>query len=142
MKIKPLFILIILMAVIGGSSSISAQTVLKNSISTTEKENNIVYITDHKSFEVTFKGEQFYKWLKKQSPKHKYLQSSLEIENMQYASEWNRRVGNPKFDSDIYVQHVDYQIKPKLHYGMDVNYELYMYFKYFEEKYEKLLIRG
>ena len=142
MKIKPLFILIILMAVIGGSSSISAQTVSQNSNSAAVKKSDIVYITDHKSFEVTFKGEQFYKWLKKQSPKHKYLQSSLEIENMQYADEWNRRVGNPKYNSNMYVQQVDYQIKPKLHYGMDVNYELFMYFKFFEEKYEKLLIRG
>ncbi len=142
MKIKPLFIFIILMAVIGGSSSISAQTVSKNSNSTTIKKNDIVYITDNKSFEVSFKGEQFYKWLKRQSPKHKYLQSSLEIENMQYANEWNSRVGNPKYDSNMYVQHIDYQIKPKLHYGMDVNYELYMYFKFFEEKHEKLLVKS
>jgi len=130
------------MAFISGNYSISAQTVSKNNNLTTVKKSDIVYITDHKSFEVTFRGEQFYIWLKKQSPKHKYLQSSLEIENMQYANEWNRRVGNPEFDSNMYVQQIDYQIKPKLHYGMDVNYELFMYFKFFEEKYEKLLIRG
>ena len=142
MKNKLLYIFVFFLTIIGENSSILAQKVSESSNSTTIEKNDIVYITDNKSFEVTFKGEHFYKWMKKQTPKHKYLQSSLEIENMQYASEWNRRVGNPKYDSNKYVQHIDYQIKPKLHYGIDVNYELYMYFIFFEEKYEKLLIKS
>ena len=142
MKNKLLFIFVFFLTIIGENSSILAQKVSESSNSTTREKNDIVYITDNKSFEVTFKGEHFHKWMKKQTPKHKYLQSSLEIENMQYASEWNRRVGNPKYDSNKYVQHIDYQLKPKLNYGIDVNYELYMYFIFFEEKYEKLLIKS
>ena len=130
MKIKLLHVLVIFIMIAGGKSSVLAQSKVKSSNTTDHKKNDIVHITDHKSFAVTFKGDQFYSWLTKQIPKNKYLQSSLEIENLQYSNEWNRRVDNPKFNSDLYAQQIDYQIKPRKHYGIDVNYELYMYFKY------------
>ena len=142
MKIKLLYILVVFISIAGGNISILAQNKPNNSKSTDGKKNDIVHITDHKNFEVTFNDGNFHNWLTKQLPKSKYLQSSLEIKNLQYTSEWNRRVGNPEFDSDLYVQHIEYQIKPKKHYGIDVNYKLFMYFKFFEEKYEELLTRG
>jgi len=139
MKIKLLHILVIFIMIAGGKSSVLAQSKVKSSTSEDREKNDIVHITDHKSFAVTFKGDQFYSWLTKQTPKNKYLQSSLEIENLQYSNEWNRRVDNPKFNSNLYAEQIDYQIKPRKHYGIDVNYELYMYFKYFEERHEILL---
>jgi hypothetical protein len=142
MKIKLLCIIVVFFMIAGGNTSVLAQNKVKSTNEVDDKKNDIIHITDHKSFEVTFNDDQFYGWLKKQIPKRRYLQSSLEIENLQYSSEWNRRVGNPEFDSNLYVEQIDYQIKPKKHYGIDVNYKLFMYFKFFEEKYEKLLTRG
>lgn len=142
MKMKLPYILVIFMMIAIGNTTALAQNKVKNSNTTNGKKKDVVHITDHKSFKVTFNDDRFHSWLTKQKPKSKYLQSSLEIENLQYTSEWNRRVGNPEFDSDLYVEHIDYQIKPKRHYGIDVNYKLYMYFKYFEEKHEKILIKS
>jgi len=142
MNIKYQVLLSILLFSVCGGFSVSAQDISTSKISKVRSKSDIILITDHKSFKVTFKDGQFYSWLTKQSPKKKYLQSSLEIKNLQYATEWNRRVDNPKYNSDLYTQLIDYQIKPKKHYGIDVNYELYMYFKFFEEKHEKLLINS
>ena len=139
MKLKLVYILLLLVFVACGSSSNSTSDVEIKSKSSVTKKKDIVHITDHKTFETTFKADQFYSWLAKQSPKNQFLQSSLEIENLQYAMEWNRRVDNSDFDSNLYTHQINYQIQPKKHYGMDVNYELYMYFKFFEETHEKLL---
>lgn len=131
MKIKSYFLFFFL--ILCGNFSVSAQNVMT-------KDTSIIHITDNNHLSVTFKNDQFYDWLAKQSPKHKYLSSSLEIENLQYVTEWNKRVGNIEYDANLYTQQIDYKIKPRLHYGLDVNYKLYMYFKFFEEKYEKLLL--
>ncbi len=99
-----------------------------------------IHITNNDNFDVTFEDVGFYNWLAKQSPKSEFLRSSLEITNLQYVTEWNRRVDTPeKYDNELYKKKINYKIHPKKHYGLDVNYELYMYFKFFEEKHEMLL---
>lgn len=102
--------------------------------------NETIHITNNEGFDVVFKDNGFYAWLNKQEPKKNFYESTLEIQNSQYASEWNKRVANPKmYDSNLYSHTINYEIKPKKRYGLDVNYELFMYFKFFEEKHEKLL---
>ncbi len=140
MKIKFQFLLAILFFVACGSFSVSAQNINTKKVSVSTAKSDIIQITDNKHIDIAFRGGRFYDWLAKQPPKHKFLQSSLEIENLQYVTEWNTRVGNSKYDANLYKQQIDYKIKPRLHYGLDLNYELYMYFRFFEENHEKLLL--
>lgn len=57
--------------------------------------------------------------------------------NHRYAIEWNRRyaAGDPNINS-----YIDYRLNGK--YGLDFNYKLYMYFKFFEETNRVKLIPG
>lgn len=123
-------------------SSGSSSTVTKPVTPITTSKNETIHITNKQGFDVVFKDNGFYSWLEKQDSKNNFYESTLEIKNSQYVAEWNKRVANPKmYDSNLYSQRIDYEIKPNKRYGLDVNYELYMYFKYFEEKHEKLLER-
>jgi hypothetical protein len=105
------------------------------------QEGDIVHITDHKNFDITFHEPGFNKWLAKQESITDFYESSLEFENLQYVHEWNRRVAHPEaYDHHLYNQHINYKIIPGKRYGLEVNYKLYQYFRYFELKHESLLL--
>ena len=57
------------------------------------------------------------------------------IKNQFYVIEWNIRYHR---GSSLYDCYIDYE--PHIDYGFDLNYKLYMYFKYFEEKNKVKLI--
>jgi hypothetical protein len=69
MKIKLLCIIVVFFMIAGGNTSVLAQNKVKSTNEADDKKNDIIHITDHKSFEVTFNDDQFYGWLKKQIPK-------------------------------------------------------------------------
>jgi len=69
-------------------------------------------------------------------PEWYYSQSTLEIKNLFYVTEWNIRAQNPlRYNSSIYENIIDYQ--PNIDYGLEVNYKLYNYFKFVEYKYKQ-----
>ena len=71
-------------------------------------------------------------------PEGYYSQSFLEIKNTQYVTAWNSRVLNPKqYDSNLYEMQINYQLG--IDYGYEVNYKLYNYFIYFQNKYKQKL---
>ncbi len=106
------------------------------------QKKDVIHITDHHHFDITFYEVGFNKWLAKQKPMDRYYESSLEIENLQYADEWNRRVANPDlYDHSLYSQKIDYRINPKKRYGLEMNYLLYQYFRFFEIVHEQLLLK-
>ncbi len=104
-------------------------------------QNSIIHITDNKKLNFSFSDNGYSAWLKKQKPQRYFYESSLEIINLQYANEWNKRVENVNFNSKYYKQSINYHLHSHTHYGIEINYKLFMYFKYFEEKYETLLER-
>ncbi|MFP4025700.1 MAG: DUF6146 family protein [Thiohalospira sp.] len=59
--------------------------------------------------------------------------------NIQYCSEWNRRHQNPFKYGDLYETQIDYD--PTIDYGIDLNFKLYYFFQYIEDKYDIVLIR-
>jgi len=124
------------------TSSLQAQNETSYNYVSKPQKNNTIRITDNKKLNFTFIDNGFRDWLKHQKPQRHFYQSSLEIINLQYVNEWNKRVDNASFNSQIYTQHINYQLRSKIHYGMDVNYKLFMYFKYFEKKHEILLQRS
>lgn len=120
------------------SKTLTSKAVSSNTMNATET----IHITNNEGFNITFKDKGFYAWLQKQQPKKEFLESTLEINNYQYVEEWNKRASNPSmYDPKLYSQIIPYKFQPKKRYGLDVNYELFMYFKFFEEKHEKILLK-
>lgn len=80
----------------------------------------------------------FEAWLATQKPRWYYTESLLENRNKYYVLEWNRRAGFPsQFDPLLYNQSINYQFNKD--YGKEVNYLLFMYFEFFQQKYNQRL---
>ncbi len=80
----------------------------------------------------------FNAWLTTQRPRGFFSQQYLENRNVFYVNEYNNRVNEPsRFSRDLYPFIIDYL--PRVDYGYEVNYLLYHYFLFFEEKYNQNL---
>ena len=80
----------------------------------------------------------FDSWLHVQKPMTLYTDAYLANRNLFYVSEWNRRVYLPGvYNPQIYSQLIDYE--PSIDYGLEVNYLLFMYFEFIQEKYNQKL---
>ena len=80
----------------------------------------------------------FESWLATQRSSNFYIQPTLESKNKFFVMEWNRRVMNPQaYNPNLYMQPIDYD--HQIDYGMEVNYLLYMYFQFFQDKYNQRL---
>lgn len=89
-------------------------------------------------YEITIIEMGFESWLATQRSSSYFTQPTLESKNLFYVTEWNRRVMLPNgYNGMIYERQINYD--PKLDYGMEVNYLLYMYFQFFQEKYKQKL---
>ena len=74
-------------------------------------------------------------------PKKYYSLSYLENRNNIYVTNWNIRALNPsKFNSTIYENRIDYS--PQIRYGLEVNYKLFNYFQFAQQKYKIRLDGG
>ena len=84
-------------------------------------------------FEIGFES-----WLVTQFPMTYYSNETLAVRNYMMVVEWNIRVMQPlRYDPMLYELTIDY--KPNIDYGIEVNYMLYMYFKFFQKKYNQRL---
>ncbi len=65
-----------------------------------------------------------------------YTESFLENRNRFYVATWNSRARNViNYNKNIYENVIDYDLN--IHYGLEVNYKLYNYFKFVEYKYKE-----
>ena len=89
-------------------------------------------------YEIIILEVGFESWLATQRPRWYYTQSVLENRNKYFVLEWNRRAGFPgQYDPMLYNQPINYQMH--IDYGKEVNYLLYMYFEFFQERYKQRL---
>jgi hypothetical protein len=89
-------------------------------------------------YEILILEVGFEAWLATQRPMGYYTQSLLENRNKYYILEWNRRAGFPnQFNPLLYNQSINYQFN--IDYGKEVNYLLFMYFEFFQQKYNQRL---
>lgn len=80
----------------------------------------------------------FNQWLVTQPPMNYWSLNVLEQRNRAYVFEWNQRAANPTaWNPNLYNQFIDYE--PTIHYGLEFNYLLYMYFEFFQQKYRQRL---
>ncbi len=115
------------------------------SCSTTQKSTNIkkekpvVIKNDSLSYEIIIFDQGFNYYLSSVAkPVGYHSQSYLENKNRIYVQVWNYRASNPRlFDPNIYENIIDYQ--SNINYGYEVNYKLFNYFQFAQQKYRMKL---
>ena len=61
-----------------------------------------------------------------------HSQQYYENWNLRYVREWNYRHSQPLRFGNIYETYIDY--RPNIDYGLELNYKLYYYFRFFEKE--------
>lgn len=94
---------------------------------------------DSLEYEVIIFDVGFNNWLSRRVEQRGYWsQSYLETQNRFFVAEWNRRFLDPfNYDRNLYSLQIDYD--PLIDYGYEVNFLLFNYFLFFQEKYQQKL---
>ncbi|WP_343328892.1 DUF6146 family protein [Polaribacter staleyi] len=113
---------------------------LKNN--STQKEKPVIIANDSLEYEVIIIDPGFNLFLNTVAqPEGYYSQQYLEIRNRAWVISWNNRARNPnQFNASIYENIIDYQ--PTIDYGYEVNYKLFNYFLFAQQKYKMNLGGG
>ncbi|HBL79010.1 MAG TPA: hypothetical protein DDZ79_03240 [Aequorivita sp.] len=107
----------------------------------TTKNDTVRIANDSLEYEIIIVEPGFQSWLVSQPPRGFYGQATLEGKNRQFVAEYNNRVLQPnRFSRNLYAEQINYD--PTIDYGYEVNYLLYNYFLYFQEKYNQKFIAG
>lgn len=128
-------LLIILTVIVGCSSS---QNTVPKSKETAMKPSDTVRIAnDEVEYEIMIIDPGFNAFLYGQArPRGYHSLEILEQRNSVYVREWNMRALQPQY-SQLYEMQIDYV--PTIRYGYEVNYLLYNYFVYFQNRYNQRL---
>jgi hypothetical protein len=91
---------------------------------------------DSVEYELIITDPGFETWFLTQPDRMYHSEAFYEFYNREFVNEWNYRyeTGSTRGDYDCYI---DYD--PTIDYGIKLNYELYYYFRYFEQKYHTTL---
>lgn len=104
----------------------------------TKQSDTIVIENDSLDYKIIITDVGFNGWLVTQRPRGFYTQKFLELQNQIYVTEYNNRFLNTnQYDRNLYPFEIEYD--RKVDYGYEVNYLLYHYFLFFEEKYNQKL---
>jgi len=116
-------------------SDIESISVLKNGTNIYGNDNGTIIITTkHKTeYEATVLDPGFQLFLTTQQSKEFYSEATLKNRNARMVTTWNSRYMQPTlYNSDIYEVNIDYD--PQIDYGLDVEYTLYMFFRFMEKE--------
>jgi len=105
----------------------------------TQKEEPVVIANDSLEYEITIIDLGFNLFLNTVAHSRGfYSQEYMETRNQFFVTNWNIRARNPnQFNANIYENVIDYQ--PNIDYGFEVNYLLYNYFMFAQQKYNMSL---
>ena len=105
----------------------------------TQKEKPVVIANDSLEYEIIIIDQGFNLYLNSVAkPAGFYSQNYLENKNTFYVSTWNLRVRDPfNFNPNIYENIIDYNSHTD--YGYDINYKLFNYFEFAQQKYRMRL---
>lgn len=133
---KNLVLIGFIIALIVGCSAQKSNTVVADkSIS---KKDTIRIANDSLEYEVIIIEPGFDSWLATAKPRSNYSLTFLENKNYFFVTEYNRRVLDVhRYNPNLYEMRIDYD--PNIHYGLEVNYLLYNYFIYFQNRYKQKL---
>ena len=126
--LKQIFILLSIGLFIGSCAS----SPIKDTIKT---EKPVIIANDSLEYQIIIIDIGFNAFLNSiAKPEGFYSQSYLEARNRTWVLTWNNRVRNiSQFDSSIYENIIDFQ--SGTNYGYDVNYKLFNYFLFAQQKY-------
>jgi Family of unknown function (DUF6146) len=132
---------IILLILVAFTSCDSSKAVVKEGDVAAVSNDTIQIANVGLEYEIVFIEPGFESWLVTQKPEGYYGQSFLEGRNRLFVTEFNRRVQNFQlYDRNLYELEINYDFN--LDYGYEVNYMLYNYFLYFQERYNQSFIGG
>lgn len=102
---------------------------------TIEKEEPVVIANDSLEYEIIIIDPGFNYFLNAVAqPVGYYTQNYMEARNKAWVITWNFRAQNPlQYNPNIYENTIDYQ--PNIDYGYEVNYKLFNYFLFAQQKY-------
>ncbi|TYB76205.1 DUF6146 family protein [Bizionia myxarmorum] len=117
----------------------TSKKIISKTESKSEKSQDTIKIANYDlEYEIIIIETGFDFWMASRAkPKSFYTKSFLEGKNRIYVTEWNSRVLSSSYNSNLYETSINYQ--PDIDYGFDVNYLLYHYFVFFQEKYNQQL---
>ena len=129
------FVFAVVISVFITSCSVTQNT-SKDLASNQETKDTLRIANDSLEYEIVIIEPGFNAWLSTQPPRGYYSEQFLETRNRQYVWEYNQRVLNPyRFNPNLYLQQINYN--RSIHYGYEVNYLLYNYFLFFEERFDQ-----
>ncbi len=102
------------------------------------KVDTLKLVNDSLEYELIIIDPGFEGWLAGK-PSMNYLSDTYyRSKNNLYVIEWNLRYLNPQKYGLIYENYIEYD--PRTNYGIELNYKLYYYFRYFEDKHNVVLV--
>ena len=121
------------------SCSGQGKTITQKKDDMTKVSDTIRIASDELEHEIIIFEPGFSAWMQSYArPRQYYSQQFLEARNRVYVIEWNQRVIQPsRFNSSLYQQEINY--RSNIDYGYEVNYQLYYYFVFFQQKYRQQL---
>ncbi|MCG2418631.1 DUF6146 family protein [Aequorivita sp. F47161] len=135
------FLIIAVLSITIFSCGTGTKTISNNTSSEIANSDTIRIANDSLEYEIIIVEPGFDSWLISQPPRGFYGQAKLESKNRQFVTEYNSRVLNPtQYSRNLYSEKINYD--PAVDYGYEVNYLLYNYFMYFQEKYNQRFIGG
>jgi len=139
MKLKSLHILFILALLIIGCNATKKLTPFKAENNQNEQAyDTIEIVNDSLEYKIIILEIGFNAWLATQRPRGYYAQTFLENKNRILVTEYNSRVNEPsRYNPQLYPFRIDYNSRTD--YGYEVNYLLYHYFLFFQQKYNQNL---
>ena len=136
---KRVLVLIACAGIIVYSCAGQEKAMTKKTDDITQASDTIRLVSDELEHEIIIFEPGFNAWMVSFArPRDYYSQQFLEARNIVYVTEWNQRVLQPsRYNSMLYELQINY--RANVDYGYEVNYQLYYYFVYFQQKYKQQL---
>lgn len=133
------YLFLILTGLIGFYSCNTGKYAMKATAKAVAVNDTIRIANDSLEYEILIIEPGFNSWVLTQPPKGHYGIPFLESKNRSFVYEYNNRVLNPqRYSMLLYPMQINYDMGT--HYGLEVNYMLYNYFLYFQQKYKQNFI--
>jgi hypothetical protein len=116
----------LLLAILAGAQTVGFSQATKGR----DSLKNDTISVDSVEYQLIIMDPAFDTWLAAKPSKNIYSNNYYVQKNRLYVNEWNLRYTSEN-SNGLYDNYIDYN--PDADYGIDINYRLYYYFKYFEE---------
>jgi hypothetical protein len=132
---------LIFIVLIAFASCDSSKSTVKQEIDPSATNDTIRIANDSLEYEILIIEPGFDTWLRSQRPMGYYGQTFLEGKNRLFVTEYNFRVRNfQQYNRNLYELEINYEFH--LDYGLEVNYMLYNYFLYFQQRFNQSFTGG